>query len=173
MLNLSGCIQLRAPQINNIQTWLSPPNPPLAEFRWQLKIGNYGYIDEVILYSLKKYYVFVSEDENVMIYNGQMISKIRLLEGDKTDITQQDRPNTNLAEVDIWPIERRVFVNNTLFETQQCSQWSEFKNDEQTQTCVGQITYTNLRKRDTNGIINYLRQYISYKNQFITLTKRY
>lgn len=173
MVSLSGCIQLRAPQIDNIQAWLNPPNPPLADFRWQLEIGVSGYTDEVILYLVKEQYVFVSEEANVMIYDGQMIPKIGLLAGEKVDISQQDRPNTNLAEADSWPIERRVFVNNTLFETQQCTQWSEFINDKQTQTCVGQITYTNQRKRNSDGTVYYLKQYISYKNQFITLTKRY
>mgnify|MGYP000179590085 CR=1 FL=1 len=154
-----GCVQLRAPQLENLYQKFTPNVDPLSEYAWILTAGDYR--STVYLFNINGQQYFANDSGDVLLVKGQVITEIRQLAGLTDTIKIQDI-NAQL---------RRQLVNNTLYESQSCNPWTTNNNMTYTQLCMGaeqQISTASYK----NGQMVYLKQPISYLKRFIELTKQ-
>jgi|SaaInl6LU_22_DNA_1037377.scaffolds.fasta_scaffold18462_2 carboxypeptidase C (cathepsin A) len=154
-----GCVQLKAPQLENLYQKLTPEVDPLHEYAWVLTAGDYR--TTVYLFNINNQQYFANDSGDIVLIKGQVITEIRQLAGLTDTIKIQDI-NAQL---------RRQLVNNTLYESQSCNAWTTNNNITYTQVCKGaeQMVSTASYK---NGQMVYLKQPISYLKRFIELTKQ-
>lgn len=182
----SGCVQVNFPQVNALHQVIVPKTDPLDAHRWNLTVGNYT--TQVYLIYIDEQPAFVNGNLDVLVMQDRSIVSARLPHFTDAQIDVVDELN------DEQNIIRRLRVNNTLFESQECGAWKSFSNvrdnkkdsidinafltshitEQYTRQeilhCAGTVLQTQILIYNNDELL-YLSQYLPYIDKQIRLTK--
>ena len=136
-----GCVSISLPQFTPLYNALvqSQPEDPLDEFKWRLQFGDYS--TEVYLVSSSQGLVFLSENNDILFFDGDNISKIQYLAGQEYDLgyvvnIQNETHPSDGSQSDInikdnqYAKLNQFTRNGSIYTTYECSEWRTEENNE-------------------------------------------
>ena len=136
-----GCVSISLPQFTPLYNALvqSQPEDPLDEFKWRLQFGDYS--TEVYLVSSSQGLVFLSENNDILFFDGDNISKIQYLAGQEYDLgyvvnIQNETHPSDEGQSDInikdnqYEKLNQFTRNGSIYTTYECSAWRTEENNE-------------------------------------------
>lgn len=162
LLLLTSCVQIQAPQLQKVVSLFSEQPDPLQDYKWSLTIGDYE--THVYFFNVQGQTFFANENKDIIYVNDDSIFRLKVPGIDQATIYLEDTDDESNNII------RRVYVNESLYETQTCQPWVKVTPMNKTQLCQGAQPYqTNVQFDKGNWV--HLNQHISYLNMNVILKK--
>lgn len=169
-----GCVSISLPQFTPLYNALvqSEPQDPLDEFKWRLQYGDYS--TEIYLVSSSQGLVFLSENNDILFFDGDNISNIQYLAGQEYDLSYvvniQNETHSNVENQSDYNIKDIQYVNlnqfirnDSIYTTYECSEWRTEDNNEPFTSTKVTIQYC----KTPEGVIKNIQHLVDDKLIYI------